>query len=384
MTHPLNVPVSLYIHMPWCERKCPYCDFNSHEGFTEELQAPYIKALLADLDSQADWLGRREIHSIFIGGGTPSLFSGESIDSLLSGIAQRARLSAGLEVTLETNPGSAEAARYRDYFQSGVTRLSVGVQSFDDDLLAQLGRVHSSAEAKQALDFADSAGFTRWNIDLMHGLPGQSAEGAAADLEAALLRSAGHISWYQLTLERNTAFWSNPPTLPDEDTLEAIQIAGEAKLHAAGFEQYEVSAYSLPGEQSRHNVNYWEFGDYLGIGAGAHGKVTLPDGTILRSRRTRAPADYLALSAKSEMPAPTSTPIPVASLPGEFAMNALRLRQGAPLSAFPERTGLSADRLMEAAAVAVSQGWVADPADGTFVATPMGYRFLDSVIASFL
>ena len=185
----------------------------------------------------------------------------------------------------------------------------MGVQSFDDDLLAQLGRVHSSAEAKQALDFADSAGFTRWNIDLMHGLPGQTAEGAAADLEAALLRSAGHISWYQLTLERNTAFWSNPPTLPDEDTLEAIQIAGEAKLRAAGFEQYEVSAYSLPGEQSRHNVNYWEFGDYLGIGAGAHGKVTLPDGTILRSRRTRAPADYLALSAKSEMPAPTSTQI---------------------------------------------------------------------------
>ena len=384
MIDPQAVPLSLYIHLPWCTRKCPYCDFNSHEGFTESLQQPYIDALLADLDSQQAWWRDRPIESIFIGGGTPSLFEGRWLGTLLEGVSNRATLSRHVEITLESNPGSAESSRFAEYRAAGVNRLSIGVQSFDDRALHILGRIHSGSEARRALDMVATAGFQRWNIDLMHGLPGQDAQSGAADLTEAVGRSAGHISWYQLTIERNTRFWSAPPALPNESELESIQQAGEAILADAGLDQYEVSAFSREGEESRHNMNYWRFGDYIGLGAGAHGKISLPDGTIIRTQRTRKPADYLAVTTSSPLSPPQGVAISPAEKITEFAMNTLRLTSGVPLSHFTQTTGATVEQLTAAAKTAVSRGWLEAPDTGHFVTTPLGYQFLDSVIETFL
>ena len=384
MINPLAVPLSLYVHLPWCTRKCPYCDFNSHEGFSAALQQPYVEALLADLDSQHQWWSDRPIASIFIGGGTPSLFEERWISALLEGIAARATLSSHIEITLESNPGSAESAQFAGYHAAGVNRLSIGVQSFNDDALRALGRVHSGDEARRALDLVSDAGFTRWNIDLMHGLPEQDSELAKADLVEALERSAGHISWYQLTIERNTHFWSTPPALPDDSALASIQEAGEAALCDAGLHQYEVSAFAREGEESQHNLNYWRFGDYIGLGAGAHGKVSLPDGAIIRTQRTRTPSDYLALAVSSPMPPPQETTLQTPDRVAEFAMNALRLKSGVPLTLFNQTTGADVEQLIGAAGVAISRGWLEAPSQGQFVTTALGYRFLDSVIATFL
>ena len=384
MIDPQAVPLSLYIHLPWCTRKCPYCDFNSHEGFTESLQQPYIDALLADLDSQQAWWRDRPIESIFIGGGTPSLFEGRWLGTLLEGVSKRATLSRHVEITLESNPGSAESSRFAEYRAAGVNRLSIGVQSFDDRALQALGRIHSGNEARRALDMVATAGFQRWNIDLMHGLPGQDAQSGAADLTEAVGRSAGHISWYQLTIERNTRFWSAPPALPNESELESIQQAGEAILADAGLDQYEVSAFSREGEESRHNMNYWRFGDYIGLGAGAHGKISLPDGTIIRTQRTRKPADYLAVTTSSPLSPPQGVAISPAEKITEFAMNTLRLTSGVPLSHFTQTTGATVEQLTAAAKTAVSRGWLEAPDTGHFVTTPLGYQFLDSVIETFL
>ena len=384
MIDPQAVPLSLYIHLPWCTRKCPYCDFNSHEGFTESLQQPYIDALLADLDSQQAWWRDRPIESIFIGGGTPSLFEGRWLGTLLEGVSKRATLSRHVEITLESNPGSAESSRFAEYRAAGVNRLSIGVQSFNDRALHALGRIHSGSEARRALDMVATAGFQRWNIDLMHGLPGQDAQSGAADLTEAVGRSAGHISWYQLTIERNTRFWSAPPALPNESELESIQQAGEAILADAGLDQYEVSAFSREGEESRHNMNYWRFGDYIGLGAGAHGKISLPDGTIIRTQRTRKPADYLAVTTSSPLSPPQGVAISPAEKITEFAMNTLRLTSGVPLSHFTQTTGATVEQLTAAAKTAVSRGWLEAPDTGHFVTTPLGYQFLDSVIETFL
>ena len=384
MIDPQAVPLSLYIHLPWCTRKCPYCDFNSHEGFTESLQQPYIDALLADLDSQQSWWRDRPIESIFIGGGTPSLFEGRWLGTLLEGVSNRATLSRHVEITLESNPGSAESSRFAEYRAAGVNRLSIGVQSFDDRALHILGRIHSGSEARRALDMVATAGFPRWNIDLMHGLPGQDAQSGAADLTEAVGRSAGHISWYQLTIERNTRFWSASPALPNESELESIQQAGEAILADAGLDQYEVSAFSREGEESRHNMNYWRFGDYIGLGAGAHGKISLPDGTIIRTQRTRKPADYLAVTTSSPLSPPQGVAISPAERITEFAMNTLRLTSGVPLSHFTQTTGATVEQLTAAAKTAVSRGWLEAPGTGHFVTTPLGYQFLDSVIETFL
>jgi len=381
---PASIPLSLYVHLPWCTRKCPYCDFNSHEGFSSDLQKPYTEALLADLSSQQDWMSARAIQSIFIGGGTPSLFEGEWIARLLEGIGQRLTSAGDAEITLESNPGSAEAKRFVDYKAGGITRLSIGVQTFHDPLLQSLGRIHSGDDARRALDMVTHAGFDRWNIDLMHGLPGQTADMAKADLADAIALSAGHISWYQLTIERNTRFWSTPPSLPDEETLEMIQEAGEATLSHAGFNQYEVSAYCVGGEESLHNLNYWQFGDYIGIGAGAHGKVTLPSGLIQRTQRTRSPSDYLSQAQAEGFAPPPQAAITAEALPAEFAMNALRLKSGVPLSDFSERTGLPVDALMTAAAEATAKGWLSDPSTGRFATSALGYRFLDSVVGTFV
>lgn len=384
MIDPQAVPLSLYIHLPWCTRKCPYCDFNSHEGFTESLQQPYIDALLADLDSQQAWWRDRPIESIFIGGGTPSLFEGRWLGTLLEGVSNRVALSRHVEITLESNPGSAESSRFAEYRAAGVNRLSIGVQSFDDRALHILGRIHSGSEARRALDMVATAGFPRWNIDLMHGLPGQDAQSGAADLTEAVGRSAGHISWYQLTIERNTRFWSAPPALPNESELESIQQAGEAILADAGLDQYEVSAFSREGEESRHNMNYWRFGDYIGLGAGAHGKISLPDGTIIRTQRTRTPTDYLAVTTSSPLSPPQGVAISPAEKITEFAMNTLRLTSGVPLSHFTQTTGATVEQLTAAAKTAVSRGWLEAPDTGHFVTTPLGYQFLDSVIETFL
>ena len=384
MIDPQAVPLSLYIHLPWCTRKCPYCDFNSHEGFNESLQQPYIEALLADLDSQQAWWRDRPIESIFIGGGTPSLFEGRWLGTLLEGVSNRATLSRHIEITLESNPGSAESGRFAEYRAAGVNRLSIGVQSFDDRALHALGRIHSGDEARRALDMVAAAGFQRWNIDLMHGLPGQDAQSGAADLTEAVGRSAGHISWYQLTIERNTRFWSAPPALPNESELESIQQAGEAILADAGLDQYEVSAFSREGEESRHNLNYWRFGDYIGLGAGAHGKISLPDGTIIRTQRTRAPADYLLVTRSSPPSPPQGVAISPAEKITEFAMNTLRLKSGVPLGHFTQTTGTALDQLTAAAETAISRGWLEAPGTGQFVTTPLGYQFLDSVIETFL
>ena len=264
-------------------------------GFPLTCNNPTSEALLADLSSQQDWMSARAIQSIFIGGGTPSLFEGEWIARLLEGIGQRLTIAGDAEITLESNPGSAEAKRFVDYKAGGITRLSIGVQTFHDPLLQSLGRIHSGDDARRALDMVTHAGFDRWNIDLMHGLPGQTADMAKADLADAIALSAGHISWYQLTIERNTRFWSTPPSLPDEETLEMIQEAGETTLSHAGFNQYEVSAYCVGGEESLHNLNYWQFGDYIGIGAGAHGKS--PYLPVLSNARNEP--DHLRLSVAS-------------------------------------------------------------------------------------
>ena len=384
MIDPQAVPLSLYIHLPWCTRKCPYCDFNSHEGFTDSLQQPYVEALLTDLDSQQAWWHDRSIHSIFIGGGTPSLFEGRWLGALLEGISIRANLSRDVEITLESNPGSAERDRFTEYRAAGVNRLSIGVQSFDDRALKALGRIHSGDDARRALDMVAAAEFRRWNIDLMHGLPGQHAQSAASDLTEAVGRSAGHISWYQLTIERNTRFWSTPPVLPDESGLESIQQAGEGVLAEAGLHQYEVSAFSREGEESRHNLNYWRFGDYIGLGAGAHGKISLPDGTIIRTQRTRAPADYLAVTTSSPLSPPRGVAVSPAEKITEFAMSTLRLRSGVPVAHFTQTTGNTVDQLTTAAETAVSRGWLEAPGTGQFVTTPLGYQFLDSVIETFL
>ena len=384
MIDPQAVPLSLYIHLPRCTRKCPYCDFNSHEGFTESLQQPYIDALLADLDSQQAWWRDRPIESIFIGGGTPSLFEGRWLGTLLEGVSNRATLSRHVEITLESNPGSAESSRFAEYRAAGVNRLSIGVQSFNDRALHALGRIHSGSEARRALDMVATAGFQRWNIDLMHGLPGQDAQSGAADLTEAVGRSAGHISWYQLTIERNTRFWSAPPALPNESELESIQQAGEAILADAGLDKYEVSAFSRKGEESRHNMNYWRFGDYIGLGAGAHGKISLPDGTIIRTQRTRTPTDYLAVTTSPPLSPPKGVAISPAEKITEFAMNTLRLKSGVPLSHFTQTTGATVEQLTAAAKTAVSRGWLEAPDTGRFVTTPLGYQFLDSVIETFL
>lgn len=373
-------PLALYVHIPWCERKCPYCDFNSHEGFDAAIEPTYIAALLADLDSQLAWVQGRPLTSIFIGGGTPSLFSDRAIGQLLEGLAHRLTLPGDIEVTMESNPGSAEADRYKGYKAAGVNRLSIGVQTFSDPLLKQLGRVHDRSAAINAIELAQRAGFERYNIDLMHGLPNQTVEMAVADLELALAMQGGHLSWYQLTIEPNTVFYRDPPLLPIEDELADIQDAGESLIAAVGLVQYEVSAFSKPGEESRHNLNYWQFGDYLAIGAGAHGKIT-EGGCVSRFQRTRVPRNYL--DAMLNPQTPERVHLEDDLLAGEFMLNALRLTSGVPSKDFTTRTGLSLDHIQTEVDRCVAQGlMVDDPA--TLQATKLGFRFLNDVIGRFL
>src|SRR5438552_5144525 len=327
-------PLALYVHIPWCVRKCPYCDFNSHERTGALPEAEYVAKLIADLEALLPSVWGRRLVSLFIGGGTPSLFSPQAIDTLLSGVRARIPVEPIAEITLEANPGTVEAARFRGFRDAGVNRISLGVQSFDDRMLAALGRIHSADEARRGVEAA-LASFDNVNLDLMYGLPQQTMEMAQSDIRAALDCGVPHVSAYQLTIEPNTAFYSRPPQLPEHDACADMQLAVEETLAAAGYERYETSAFARPGHRCRHNVNYWEFGDYLGIGAGAHGKVSFPD-RVTRHERIKQPRDYMD---RVDTLAGQKT-VPAAELPFEFMLNALRLVEGFPLALFQERTGL--------------------------------------------
>ena len=330
-------PLSLYVHIPWCIRKCPYCDFNSHAlsgGIPEEA---YVDALLEDFDLEFSTIQGRELHTIFFGGGTPSLMSAKGFDRLLTELQKRIRFAKDIEITMEANPGTYEHDRFKSYRDVGINRLSLGVQSFQDEKLKGLGRIHSAEEAYQAIASLRDIGFDNFNIDLMHGLPDQSADDAMSDLQKAIELNPTHISWYQLTIEPNTVFYSKPPELPEDDTLWAIQEQGWELLAKAGFHQYEISAYARDERQARHNLNYWQFGDYIGIGAGAHGKITdLESGEIYRNWKTRMPTDYMAMDKPFEAGRRT---LESSDLPIEFLMNALRLNEGVDKELFAERAG---------------------------------------------
>lgn len=384
----LAPPLSLYIHMPWCVKKCPYCDFNSH-GLRSEPPpyADYIDHLLADLDAdRADFgaaLEGRPILSIFFGGGTPSLFSPELIRRLLDGVHQRLPLAADTEITLETNPGTVEHGRFDGYLAAGVNRISFGVQSFDDDKLKRLGRIHSANEAEAAVKSAQDAGYSNINLDLMYALPQQTLQGALADVERAVALAPAHISHYQLTLEPNTAFAANPPPLPDDDHAWAMQEACEQRLADAGYGQYEISAYAQPGRHCAHNLNYWRFGDYLGIGAGAHGKLSDPaSGQVHRRWKTRHPRAYMEAAGAAARIGGDSV-VSATELPFEYMLNALRLIDGVPMADFAERTGLPTERIATALAAANQRGWLHEDPQ-RLRTTALGQRFLNDVIASFL
>ena len=329
-------PLALYVHIPWCVRKCPYCDFNSHEGTGELPEREYVERLLRDLEGLLPSVWGRPLVSVFIGGGTPSLFSPDAIDRLLSGVRARLRLEPDAELTLEANPGTVEAGRFSGFRQAGINRISLGVQSFDDRMLAALGRIHDGHEARRAIDAA-AASFDNVNIDIMYGLPGQTLAMARADIGEGVRTGVPHLSAYQLTLEPNTAFWSRPPKLPEHDACADMQLMVEEALAAEGYEHYETSAFAKAGRRCAHNLNYWEFGDYLGVGAGAHGKVSFPD-RITRHSRLKQPRDYLA---REDTLAEESV-VPAKELPFEFMLNALRLVEGFPASLFADRTGLPA------------------------------------------
>lgn len=371
----------LYLHLPWCERKCPYCDFNSHVSEQKQLpEQQMIAAMLADLDDDIETYGARAITSIFIGGGTPSLLSVSAIETLLGGIDQRLSLRDGIEITMEANPGSSEYAKFKGYQSAGVNRLSIGVQSFDDMKLHQLGRVHSSGEARAAIKAAQNAGFDRINIDLMYGLPEQTIAQALADLSAALAFDTGHISWYQLTIEPNTVFYSQPPILPDDDYTADIADAGERLLHERGYQRYEVSAYAKPQQQCQHNLNYWQFGDYYGIGAGAHGKLSSAE-SVVRTAKQRMPERYMTPRHNDRKALVRS--LDPASLKAEFMLNALRLRDGVPATLYPVTTGRPMTDIMPEWTQLIQEELMA-PSTTQLVTTDLGWRFLNTVIARFL
>lgn len=336
------IPLSLYVHIPWCERKCPYCDFNSHTATTAVDQHAYINALLYDLERDLTFyqtqIGARQLQSIFIGGGTPSLFDSKHIHRLLACIEQLIEFAPEIEITMEANPGSAEAARFAGFKGAGVNRLSIGVQSLNDGHLRALGRVHNSTQAIAAVAHAHAAGFDNFNLDFMFGLPEQTAAQALDDIAQAIHLKPTHLSCYQLTIEPNTLFYHQPPLTPDDETLWAMQLALQAELKAAGYQQYEVSAYSRPGKQCLHNLNYWQFGDYLGIGAGAHGKLCSATGDLARYWKVKHPATYVQRSTPDQDPAGARDSVEMAQRPFEFMLNALRLSDGFDLGLFAQRT----------------------------------------------
>ncbi|AWF79551.1 YggW family oxidoreductase [Microbulbifer sp. A4B17] len=390
-------PLSLYIHIPWCVRKCPYCDFNSHQADRDRVnsdyalpESEYVEQLRLDLVSQLPWVQGRKLQSIFFGGGTPSLFSPQAIGKILEGAEQVVGFADDIEITLEANPGTFEQAKFTGYRAVGVNRLSIGVQSFDSNQLQQLGRIHSGEEAESALAMARRAGFENINLDLMHGLPKQTEEEALNDLRRAISLAPEHISWYQLTIEPNTAFYSAPPVTPGSQMIASMQGSGRELLASEGYCRYEVSAYSKSQLESRHNINYWSFGDYLGIGAGAHGKVTLVEsGQILRSRRTRTPKDYLSIGRQqpgllhSALSEPHTDQVESEDLPLEFLMNTLRLVGGVPSETFTHYTGLPLSELQKQWPTLIAMELV-ECLDERIAASAFGFDYIDEVLQRFL
>ena len=369
-------PLSLYVHLPWCVKKCPYCDFNSHEMQADLPFKEYVTALVRDLEAMLPSVWGRRIQSIFMGGGTPSLFPAEQIDALLSAVRARLALEPDAEITMEANPGTVEAARFRGYREAGVNRLSLGVQSFDDAMLASLGRIHSADEARRAIELA-LATVGNVNIDLMYGLPGQSRAMARADIEEGVRRGTPHVSAYQLTIEPNTVFFSRPPKLPGHDAAADMQVMAEETLAQAGFGHYETSAFAREGYRCRHNLNYWEFGDYLGIGAGAHGKLSFAD-RVTRHERVKQPREYLAATGR-----PGERLIEARELPFEFMLNALRLVEGFPAELFAARCGLPV-ALVESKLQAAEEKDLIVRTGQHIRPTARGRRFLNDLLALFL
>jgi len=371
-------PLSLYIHIPWCVQKCPYCDFNSHALKGEVPHDDYVQHLLADLDADVHYAQGREVKTIFIGGGTPSLLSGEAMQTLLDGVRARLPLAHDAEITMEANPGTVEADRFVEYQRAGVNRISIGVQSFDNAKLTRLGRIHGADEAKRAAQLAQGLGLRSFNLDLMHGLPDQTLEEALSDLRQAIALNPPHLSWYQLTIEPNTLFGSRPPVLPDDDALWSIFEQGDQLLRAAGYQQYETSAYAKPGYQCQHNLNYWRFGDYLGIGCGAHGKVTLADGRIVRTAKTRHPRGFMQgkyLDKQHDVAAQDK--------PFEFFMNRFRLLEAAPREEFTRYTGLDEAVIRPQIEAALAKGYLTETAQHWQI-TEHGKLFLNSLLELFL
>ncbi|HEX4986328.1 MAG TPA: radical SAM family heme chaperone HemW [Burkholderiales bacterium] len=386
---PAPPPLSLYVHIPWCVRKCPYCDFNSHEvrspgggasGLDEALERRYVQALVADLEAALPQVWGRTVYTVFFGGGTPSLLSARALDELLGAIRSRLKLAADAEITLEANPGTFEAGKFAAFRALGVNRLSVGVQSFEPGHLRALGRIHDAAQARAALDIA-RANFDNFNVDLMYALPAQTPEQALADIDAAVAWQPAHISAYHLTIEPNTLFHRHPPELPDEDSAAQMQQAIEARLAQAGYRHYETSAFARPGSEARHNLNYWLFGDYLGIGAGAHGKLSFAD-RVVRQMRHKQPREYMD-KALAGTAVREEHVVPVRELPFEFMMNALRLIDGFDLALYAERTGLSLQALRRELADAEARGLI-ERDHLRLRPTLRGQRFLNDLLQIFL
>jgi putative oxygen-independent coproporphyrinogen III oxidase len=373
-------PLSLYIHVPWCVRKCPYCDFNSHEARGGVPEERYVAALTADLDAALPLVWGRRFYTVFLGGGTPSLLSAAAIDAILSAVRARVPLAVDAEITLEANPGTFEAEKFAGFRRAGVNRLSIGIQSFDPRHLRALGRIHDSDQAHAAIAIARET-FENFNLDLMYALPSQTPEEARADLAAALAYSPPHLSLYHLTIEPNTYFHRYPPAVPDDDTAAAMQDATASDLRVAGYEHYETSAYAKPGQRSRHNLNYWTFGDYLGIGAGAHSKLSFPD-RIVRQARYRQPREYMDRALEGSA-LQTDGPVAAADIAFEFMMNALRLNAGFAVSLFEERTGLPLTVVLAKLDEAERRGFI--ERDHLRIApTELGRRFLNDLLQIFL
>lgn len=375
------LPLSLYIHLPWCVQKCPYCDFNSHRAPTSLPEDLYVAALLEELENHLPLIQDRPLISIFFGGGTPSLFSPHAIEQILKGIEKLTYLASDIEITLEANPGTIDESHFRGFRTAGINRLSIGIQSLQDDKLKRLGRIHDSAQAYRAIQIAKDSGFDNFNLDIMYALPDQSLADALYDLQTALSFEPTHFSWYQLTLEPNTLFYHQQPVLPEDDLMWEMQIAGQEAIKAAGLAQYEVSAYAKPNKQCRHNINYWAFGDYLGIGAGAHSKITrLATQDVLRFAQVKHPKDYLEAAKRRQFNPST---VSKEALLFEFMLNALRLTQGVPTTLFAERTGLNILSIENKRREAISKGLLLDTPE-IICATTLGKKFLDNLTGLFL
>ncbi|HEY9052158.1 MAG TPA: radical SAM family heme chaperone HemW [Gammaproteobacteria bacterium] len=374
-------PLALYVHIPWCVRKCPYCDFNSHEADKTLPEQQYIKALLEDLEQDLPQIWGRRLTSIFIGGGTPSLFSPESLDQLLSGIRARMQCLPNMEITLEANPGTFEQAKFNEFRNTGINRLSIGIQSFEDQKLSALGRIHNKREAIKAVETAHYAGFDNFNLDLMFGLPDQTPKQGIADLQTAIALEPTHLSWYQLTIEPNTFFYNKPPVLPNDEQIWQLQQQGQQLLAQQGYLQYEISAYAKNKHQCRHNLNYWQFGDYLGIGAGAHGKISRSDDhSITRYWKLRQPAAYL--NAEPDKKISGNEILSEQDRIFEFMLNALRLKNGFDLELFEQHTGLNREQLKDGLLLAEEKNLL-ERNDNQVRPSELGYRFLNDLIAYF-